>query len=137
MGSKTQGFSLLEILAVLAIMALVAVIAAPPVGGMLDKIAFRKEVNGAMAQIRGWKLQAVSTGQPVRVLLEEGNLYIKVGRNEARRRQLPQGVQWTMEPASLLFSPEGWATPATIEIASKQRRRTLTISPLTGQPEKI
>lgn len=137
MRKATTGFSLFEVLAAMVIVALAMVVAAPPVTTMLNKVSFRKEVNGVMAQIRGWKLMAVSKGKPVIIIFDDDALLVQLGHEEAERMAIKQGVTLTMEPARILFSPEGWATPTIIEISTEERRRRLRIDPLTGQPRKI
>lgn len=137
MKTGTQGFSLLELMAAMAIVALALVITAPPLANMLDKVAFRKEVNGIMAQVRGWKLLAVSKGEAVTITLEEDVLVVHLAGEEMRRTNLKDGVTLVMEPGYLLFSPEGWATPATLEISTEERRQRVRIDPLTGQPRKL
>lgn len=137
MATRARGFSLLELLAAMAIVALGMVIAAPPMGTMLAKISFRKEVNGVMAQVRGWKLLAVSKGKPVTISLDDNVLVVQLAREELERKIMKQGVTLTMEPERILFSPEGWATPAILAISKNERRRTIRIDPLTGQPRKI
>ncbi|MEN8257569.1 MAG: GspH/FimT family pseudopilin [Thermodesulfobacteriota bacterium] len=137
MKTREHGFSLFEILAAMAIVALAMVIAAPPVTNMLAKITFRKEVNEVMAQVRGWKLMAVSQGKPVTVTLEEDVLMVQLAQGAKVVKPFKPGVTLAMEPERIFFSPEGWATPATIEISSNERHRTLQINPLTGQPNKI
>ncbi len=134
---RSQGFSLLELMAAMAIVALALVITAPPLANMLDKIAFRKEVNGVMAQVRGWKLLAVSKGKPVTITLEEDMLVVQLAGEEMNRTNLKDGVTLSMEPGYFLFSPEGWATPATLEISTEERRQRVRIDPLTGQPRKL
>ncbi len=137
MAARNNGFSLFEILAAMAIAALAMVIVAPPVTGMLEKISFRKEVNGVMAQARGWKMLAVSKGKPVTVTVDEEGLIIQLARMEAERTPLKPGVTLAMDPDRIVFSPEGWATPATLEIRKDERSRRLRINPLTGQPSKL
>ncbi|MDR9500579.1 MAG: prepilin-type N-terminal cleavage/methylation domain-containing protein [Desulfurivibrionaceae bacterium] len=134
---RTQGFSLLELMAAMAIVALALVITAPPLANMLDKVAFRKEVNGVMAQVRGWKLLAVSKGEAVTITLEEDVLVVHLAGEEMRRTDLKHGVTLSMEPDHILFSPEGWATPATLEISTEERRQRVRIDPLTGQPRRL
>jgi prepilin-type N-terminal cleavage/methylation domain-containing protein len=135
--SRNHGFSLFELLAAMAIAAIVMVIAGPPVASTLAKISFRKEVNGVMAQVRGWKLMAVSKGKPVTIIFDNDAVVVQLGQEEGERTPVKEGVTLALEPDRILFSPEGWATPATIEISSKERHRTLRIDPLTGQPRKI
>ncbi len=137
MTNRPRGFSLLELLAAMAIAALGMAIAAPPVSTMLDKISFRREVNDVMAQVRGWKLLAVSKGKAVTITLEGDVLVVQLGREERERKTFPEGVTVALEPNHILFSPEGWATPATIEISKEKRRRKVQIAPLTGRPQKI
>lgn len=137
MKTGTQGFSLLELMAAMAIVALALVITAPPLANMLDKVAFRKEVNGVMAQVRGWKLLAVSKGKPVTITLEADMLVVQLNQKEQSRTALRPGLHLDMEPDHLLFSPEGWATPATLEISTEERRQRVRIDPLTGQPRRL
>ncbi len=137
MAHRPRGFSLLELMAAMAIVALALVIAAPPVATMLDKLSFRKEVNGVMAQVRGWKLLAVSKGKTVTVTLEGDILVVQLGQEEQKRTAFHDKVTLVMDPNRILFSPEGWATPAIIEINSKERHRKLRIDPLTGRPRKL
>lgn len=124
-------------MAAMAIVALALVITAPPLANMLDKVAFRKEVNGIMAQVRGWKLLAVSKGKPVTITLEEDMLVVQLNQKEQSRTSLRPGLHLDMEPGYLLFSPEGWATPATLEIRTEERRQRVRIDPLTGQPRRL
>ena len=121
----------------MAIFAFAMVIAAPPVTNMLDKLSFRKEVNGVMAQVREWKLLAVSKGRTITVDLDENILTTRLGEEEPEQTNFKEGISVIMEPNRVFFSPEGWATPATIEISSDKRSKTLLINPLTGQPRKI
>ena len=135
--ARQKGFSVFEILAAMAIAAMVMVITAPPMAKMLDKITFRKDVHDVMAQVRGWKLMAVSKGKPVTITLEDDVLIACRGNGDKEEKPVKQGITLTMDPDRIQFSPEGWATPATIEITGKKRSRKVEINPLTGQPQKI
>lgn len=137
MSKGRAGFSLFELLAAMAIAALVMVIAGPPVASTLAKIAFRKEVAGVMAQVRGWKLLAVSKGKPVTVFFDQDSVVVRLGQGEEERLAMKENIHLTMEPERLLFSPEGWATPATIAVTSDKRQRRLRINPLTGRPQTL
>ena len=134
---RQNGFSLFEILAAMAIAAMAMVIVAPRMSNMLDKITFRKEVNEVMAQVRGWKLLAVSKGKTVTITLEDDIWMVQLGLGDKEEKPLKQGIVLAMEPERIVFSPEGWATPASIEISSKERSKKLEINPLTGQPQKL
>lgn len=137
MNKDKHGFSLLEILAAMAIAALAMVIAGPPVASTLDKVSFRREVNSVMAQVRGWKLLAVSKGKALTIHIEDDAVVMQLGQQEEVRTPIKEGMTLALAPERLQFSPEGWATPATIEIQSKERHRRLRIDALTGQPRKI
>lgn len=137
MKNRGRGFSLLELLAALAIVALVMVVVAPRTGTMLEKLSFRKEVNNVMAQIRGWKLLAVSKGKQVTITLEGNILVVQLAQEEYDRKEGKEGVTLAMEPNRIVFSPEGWATPAIIEISRGKRRKKVQIAPLTARPQKI
>lgn len=121
----------------MAIAALAMVIAAPPVTNMLDKISFRNEVNEMTARLRGWKLMAVRNGKPVSITLEEDVLLVQLSMEEAQEKPIADDMTLIMEPQRVIFSPEGWATPATIEISIGKRSRKIEINPLTGLPRKI
>ncbi len=133
-----QGFSLFELLLVLLLLAVVAAIAAPATGRLLDQLAFRKETAAVLAQLRAARLHAISKGKAVNITVEPATApWLLAGEEAPQPLATAAGLAVHFEPAVITFYPEGFATPAEIEVSRGHRSAHFTIDPLTGQPVSV
>ena len=131
------GFSLLELMAVLVVLGFLAGLSVPAIGRSMENLEFRKEVGAAAAALRYARMVAVAKGKPVEVTLadEEGPALRLTGAvEELRPVNLGGKGDLTMKPDSIVFSPEGRATPGLLTLTMGERRRTITLDLLTGLP---
>lgn len=135
-GHRQCGFSLLELLTVLVLLAVVAGITAPQLGRLLSGLDFRKQTAAITATFRGIRLSAIASGREIAVRIEENRLLLWTGQEEAEERSLDLGPEdeLTMTPATVFFSPQATATPATLTFSSGGRRRIIVLDALTGLP---
>jgi general secretion pathway protein H len=136
-GNHSRGFSLLELLAVLVMLGFLAGLSAPAVGRYMDNLEFRKQVGSVAAALRYARLTAVAKGRQVELSLaaDEGPaLRFSGAVEELRPTDLGKEGRLTLEPAVIVFYPEGRATPGLLTLTSGERRRTISLDPLTGLP---
>ena len=133
-----QGFSLVELMAILVILALCSSIALPSFGNSMRKNQFKKDSRTLMATLRGFKLKAISSGKPLHVSYEDGQLNITVQGDEPILSDLHLHADTTLTftPETLYFSPQGWARPAEITLERANLRQTIILDPLSGRPYK-
>jgi len=132
----SAGFSLFELLTVLVMLGIMAGIAAPSVGNFLAGLDFRKQVEDIMAHMRAIRLQAVTSGQQIKMSLEDHNLLLDRGQEEQEVQELDLNPEseLTLEPPVVIFTPQSTVTPATISLSSDGRNRTISLDPLTALP---
>lgn len=135
-GRGGQGFSLFELLIVLVLMGLIAGIAAPATGRFLDKLRFREQTSQLLAGVRYARLLAISKGRVVRLSLDEQENAIAITGALTEMRPLDLADQGAIEltPASIVFYPEGQASPARLASIQGERRREFVMDPLSGLP---
>ncbi|MBU4262018.1 MAG: prepilin-type N-terminal cleavage/methylation domain-containing protein [Proteobacteria bacterium] len=134
--TRSAGFSLFELLTVLVMLGIMAGIAAPSVGNFLAGLDFRKQVGDIMAHMRAIRLQAVISGQQIKMSLEDHNLLLDRGQEEQEVQELDLNPEseLTLEPPVVIFTPQSTVTPATISLSSDGRNRTISLDPLTALP---
>ena len=130
------GFTLLELMVVLVLLGVILAVTAPATGRFLDRLEGRKRERQIMAAVRYARLQAITSGQPVILQPEDdGRILAFAGGLEERREiDLAEGQRLVFEPASIVFYPEGMATPATITLTDDFRSRVIVVDLLTGLP---
>jgi general secretion pathway protein H len=136
-GKRSRGFSLLELMAVLVVLGFLAGLSAPAIGRYMDNLEFRKQVGEITAVLRYARLTAVAKGRKVELSLadEEGPALRLAGAvKELRLAGLDENSQLALEPAKIIFYPEGLATPGVLTFTRGKRRQTISVDPLTGLP---
>jgi general secretion pathway protein H len=134
---RTGGFSLVELLVVLVMLGLLAGVSAPAIGRYYDNLEYRKQVGEITAVLRYARLMAVTRGKPVQLALaEEGvpTLRLTGAVEEQRPVGAGEGERLMIEPAEIVFFPEGRATPGRITFSRGERSRTILLDPLSGLP---
>lgn len=131
-----RGFSLVELMAILVILSFGAGLALPGFSQSLRKNAFKKDTHEVMARLRGFKLQAVSSGKGLTITYADQNFIVTVQGEEAILEPLTihEGVRLELQPEELYFSPQGWARPATLVLQRENLSQTIRVDPLTGRP---
>ncbi|MBU0908860.1 MAG: GspH/FimT family pseudopilin [Proteobacteria bacterium] len=134
--TSSAGFSLFELLTVLVMLGILAGIAAPSIGNFLAGLDFRKQVGDIMAHMRAVRLEAVVSGQQIKLSIEDHNLLLDRGEEEQEVQELDlnRESELTLEPPVVIFTPQSTVTPATITLSSDGRDRTISLDPLTALP---
>ena len=133
----TAGFSLLELMMVLLLLGLIAGISTPAIGRFLDNLEFRRQVGDISAVLRYARLSAVAKGEKVRVSIppeENQALRLAGGVEEVRPGLFTEEGQLVMDPAEIVFYPEGRATPGILTFSMGNRRQSIIMDPLTALP---
>lgn len=131
-----RGFSLVELMAILVILSLGTALALPRFSQSLRKDTFKKDTHEVMARLRGFKLQAVSSGKGVTIAYADQNFIVTVQGEEPILAPLSihEGGRLELQPEELYFSPQGWARPATLILQRENLSQTILLDPLTGRP---
>ena len=131
-----RGFSLLELIMVLAVLGIMAGVVAPATGRFLDKLSFRKQTAALVAGTRYARLMAVGKGRPVAMRFD-GQTHLLSFRGaveETKEIKLSGDVELELRPETLVFYPDGLATPGRMLARSGSRSQEFRIDPLTGMP---
>lgn len=133
---KPKGFSLLELLTVLVMLGIISAIAAPATGRFLATLNFQKQTQKVLATLRYARLMAVAQGKEVRLALgEEQSAFVLTGGVvETRPFDLGEDDTLVLEPAEIVFLPEGHATPGVITYSRSGRVQKIVMDPLTALP---
>ena len=134
--STPSGFSLLELLTVLVLLGVAAGGSAPAIGRMLEGLDFRQQVGDVMAALRKMRLEAVVTGRPIEVRVED-NRFIVIRSNGEEEEQvlgLDQDSELILDTESITFAAELTATPAILTLTQGNRIRTISMDPLSALP---
>lgn len=132
----SRGFSLLELLTVLLMLGIMAGVAAPSLGRMLSGLDFRKQVGNVLENLRTVRLEAVVRGEDIIVSVDEHALLTRTYAGEPQQRGLAVETEsiLTMEPDTVIFTPQSTVTPATLTFSMGDRSRTIVLDPLTALP---
>ncbi len=133
---RGNGFSLFELLTVLIILGVMAGVAAPAVGRFLDNLSFQHQLSNLKANLRYIRLQAISSGKDIKLTPGDESRIFRLhgGLEEERILEIDEDTVITLKPEEINFSPQGYATPATITISLAGRSRTIILDPLTALP---
>ena len=132
-----KGFSLFEMLVVLVILGVIGAMVTPAVGRIMDNLSFRGQARKITNLIRYARLQSIASGEEVLLTLDEGDecLFRLSGPiNETRECRLAEEDALIMEPAQIMFFPEGIATPGMIIYEKGERIKRIRVDLLTGLP---
>jgi type II secretion system protein H len=131
-----RGFSLLELIMVLAVLGIMAGVVAPATGRFLDKLSFRRQTAALVAGTRYARLMAVGKGRPVAMRFDgqAHQLSFSGAVEETKEIELSEGVEFVLRPETLVFYPDGLATPGRMLARSGSRSQEFRIDPLTGIP---
>jgi len=133
---KAFGFTLLELLVVLIILGFSAAVAGPAVSRFMDTLEFKKQTAQIMADMRYARLMAVSKGSPVRMQIAEGtnSLNFTGAVTENKDLGLSSDDVLNLDPVTIVFSPDGHATPGSLQFSKGDRSQKIIIDPLSGLP---
>ena len=121
---------------VLAVLGIMAGVVAPATGRFLDKLSFRKQTAALVAGTRYARLMAVGKGRPVAMRFD-GQTHLLSFRGaveETKEIKLSGDVELELRPETLVFYPDGLATPGRMLARSGNRSQEFRIDPLTGMP---
>ncbi len=107
----------MELMIVLVMLGFVAGIAGPAIGKILNGLDFRKDVGNIMAHLRGIRLEAVVSGQELELRLEDNTFLVNRRDNEDPEKKelgLEEESEMSLEPETVIFTPQSTVTPATI-----------------------
>lgn len=143
------GFTLIELIIVLVIIAITAAVSIPRLGSIFDAKSFRLMVNKAIVFLRDARVDALSTGKKVSVIvdLEEGKLIRSTDGVEVETQnivflQMPDEVTMGVEKEDkfkdeiieFAFYPNGTASGPRLHLKDTGRGRNavIYIEPLAG-----
>ncbi len=130
-----RGFSLMELLIVLVLLGFATSIALPTVGRFMESFSFRRGTQEVLNTLRYARLQAIASRHPVLVTAAKGGepaLQLAGRTHEVRPLPFQGEARIVLEPAKLVFHPEGMATSNRITVSQGNRVRRYAIDPLTG-----
>ncbi len=121
---------------VLALLGIMAGVAAPATGRFLDTLSFRKQAAALVAGTRYARLMAVGKGRPVEMRFDgQAKSLSFSGAVEGKKEvELSEGAFFELRPETLVFYPDGLATPGRMISRSGRRSLEFLIDPLTGIP---
>ncbi len=131
-----RGFSLLELIMVLTLLGIMAGVVAPATGRFLDRLNFRRQTSALIAGTRYARLMAIGKGRPVEMRFDRSAhlLSFSGAVEEKKGVDLPEGAVFEFRPETLVFYPDGLATPGRMVSRSGTRIQEFLIDPLTGIP---
>lgn len=133
---RHSGFSLLELLTVLILLGVVAGVSAPAIGRMLDGLGFRQQVGSVMANLRKMRLDAIVSGRPIEVRIEDNRFVLMRGNEEEEQRdpELDLDSELSLDTETIIFAAESTVTPANLTLTQGNRSRTISMDPLSALP---
>lgn len=137
-GLRNGGFTVLEMFVVLILLSIVIALAAPATGRFLDSLNVRKQSQKVMATLRYSRLVAVSRGHEVKVVIAEGDgRVMRLSGAEVKEVTFDFAGEGSlvMDPAQVIFYPEGHVTPAVLILTMGLNIRRIVLDPLTALPE--
>ena len=121
---------------VLALLGIMAGVVAPATGRFLDRLNFRQQTAALVAGTRYARLMAVGKGRPVAMRFDDQShsLSFSGAVEEKKGVEMPSGAEFELRPETLVFYPDGLATPGRMVSRSGRRFQEFCIDPLTGIP---
>lgn len=148
---QADGFTLIELIIVMVILAVVTAVSIPKLGSIFESTSFRRMVNKAIAFLRDARVDALSTGKKISILvdLEEGKLTRLAEGEGDKNLQMPAGVELGIEQEGKLkrvqtfgedenvefaFYPNGTASGPKLflEDTNRGRNAVIYLEPLAG-----
>jgi prepilin-type N-terminal cleavage/methylation domain-containing protein len=131
-----KGFSLFELLTVLIILGVMAGVSVPAIGRFLNNLSFRQQVSELKANLRYVRLKAITIGKDIDFTLGDESRIIRLrgGLEKEKIMDIDNETVIVLEPEEIVFSPQGYVTPATLKISLEERSRTIIMDPLTALP---
>lgn len=144
-----DGFTLIELIIVLVIIAMAAAVSIPRVGSLFETTSFRKTVNKVIVFLRDARVDAISTGKKISVVVdsENGKLVRLTDGGEVETQniaslQLPDEVEVKIERedkfkdenVGFAFYPNGTASGPRLLLKNTERGKSAIIylEPLAG-----
>jgi prepilin-type N-terminal cleavage/methylation domain-containing protein len=143
-GTRSAGFSLLELIVVLLLLGLASVLIAPSFTGGLSGLQLETSTRDLITLMRHARSEAIAKQQVFRVVVgQEDPLSTKyVLANDfgetIQEKELPKGFRFLVAddfrlPLTVSFYPNGRSTGAAFGIRNKQgKTTTITVDPVTG-----
>lgn len=143
-GTRSAGFSLLELIVVLLLLGLASVLVAPSFTRGLSGIQLETSTRDVITLMRHARSEAIARQQVFRVVLgEEDPLSVKYFLTNdfgetIRERELPKGFQFQVAddlrlPLTVSFYPNGRSSGAAFGIKNKRGKSTdVVVDTITG-----
>jgi general secretion pathway protein H len=143
-GTRSAGFSLLELVVVLILLGLASVLVAPSFIGGFSGLQLETSTRDVITLMRHARSQAIAKQQVFRVVVgEEDPLSLKYFLTNdfgetIKERELPEGFQFLVEddqhlPLTVSFYPNGRGTGALFGIKNKQgKTSSISVDSVTG-----
>ena len=141
---QADGFTLIELIIVLVIIAMAAAVSIPRVGSLFETTSFRKTVNKVIVFLRDARVDAISTGKKISVIvdLENGKLVRLTDGGDKINLQMPDEVEVKIERedkfkdenVGFAFYPNGTASGPRLLLKDTERGKNAIIylEPLAG-----